>query len=115
MLQSKKQTERKWRQRTTRNHILQLEHLYKTQPARPTTQTKTVFPQVLEGAIRSGSLVTVHYLDRGTETALTGTVTALFHARGIIEIKTSTGLRRHIPYDEVINLHESLDRRPIKE
>lgn len=108
MLQSKKRTERKWRQRATRNHILQLEHLYKTHPARPTTQTKIVFPQLLEDAIRSGRLVTVRYLDQGTETALTGTVTALFHARGIIEIKTSTGLQRHIPFDEVMDLRESL-------
>ncbi|MGE6555697.1 YolD-like family protein [Exiguobacterium artemiae] len=108
MLQSKKRTERKWRQRTTRNHILQLEHLYKAHPARLTTQTKTVFPQVLEDTIRSGRMVTVRYLERGTENTLTGTVTALFHARGIIEIKTSTGLRRHIPYNEVMDIRELL-------
>lgn len=54
VLQSKKRTERKWRQRTTRNHILQLEHLYKAHLVRTTTQTKMVFSKLLEDAIRSG-------------------------------------------------------------
>lgn len=108
VLQSKKRTERKWRQRTTRNHILQLEHLYKAHPARTTPQIKTVFPQLLEDAIRSGQPVTVRYLDQGSEAVLTGWITALFHARGLIEIKTSTGLRRHLPYDAVMDVRESV-------
>ncbi|WP_268741706.1 hypothetical protein [Exiguobacterium artemiae] len=39
---------------------------------------------------------------------MTGSVTALFHARGLIEIKTSTGLRRHLPYDAVMDVRESV-------
>lgn len=108
MLQSKKRTQRKWRQRTTRNHILQLEHLYKAHPALPTPQIKTVFPQLLEDAIRNGRPVTVRYLDQGNEAELTGSVTALFHARALIEIKTSTGLRRHLPYGAVMDVRESI-------
>ena len=108
MLQSKKRTERKWRQRTTRNHILQLEHLYKAHPVRTTAQTKMVFSQLLEDAIRRGRSVTVRYLDQGNETTLAGSVTALFHARGLIEIKTSTGLRRHISSDTIMDVRESI-------
>lgn len=108
MLQSKKRTQRKWRQRTTRNHILQLEHLYKAHPVRTTTQTKMVFSKLLEDAIRSGRSVTVRYLDQGNETTLIGSVMALFHDRGLIEIKTSTGLRRHLPYDAVMDVRESI-------
>lgn len=108
MLQSKKRTERKWRQRTTRNHILQLEHLYKTHPVLPTAQTKIVFQRMLEDAIRTGRTMTIDYLQHGNATALTGSVTTLFHARGLIELKTSTGLYRRITFDSLLDIRESI-------
>ncbi|AFS70597.1 MULTISPECIES: YolD-like family protein [Exiguobacterium] len=104
MLQSKKRTVRKWRQRTTRHHILQLEHLYQRESASSLPFQKVTLWKTLEEAIRSGRQMTIEYVRHGKSTVLTGTISALLHQREMVEVQTSTGLHQKIRFKELCDI-----------
>ncbi|OIN66144.1 hypothetical protein BLD48_12420 [Exiguobacterium sp. KRL4] len=104
MLQSKKRTVRKWRQRTTRDHISQLEHLYKRESAPSLPFQKITLWKTLEEAIRSGQYMTIEYVRHGKSAVLTGTISALLHQREMVEVQTSTGLPQKIRFEELFDI-----------
>lgn len=100
MFASKKRSNRKWKQLTSRQHILHLEHLYQSREE-TIVRDRLSLQHIMERAVRTGQ--TVHVRLKQLDT-VSGSIQAIFHDRGTIELVTSTGMRRMVRAADVIDI-----------